>query len=186
MEVNHMAPGYSFVNWTENGVPVSTLTNFSFSCTGNRNLVANFALGHRIDLSADPKTAGTASGAGVYTNGVTVPLLAEPKPGYVFTQWTEGGIQVSTDPAYNFTSTANRTLVANFIALPSISISSPAPGTITVSWPSGAAGWLLEESPDLGPGSWAESTRPFVIVGTQKQVTITNTTGVGFFRLKHP
>jgi len=186
MEVNHMAPGYSFVNWTENGVPVSTLTNFSFSCTGNRNLVAHFALGHRIDLSADPKTAGTASGAGVYQDGVTVPLLAEAKPGYVFTQWTEGGIQVSTDPAYNFTSTANRTLVANFIALPSISISSPAPGTITVSWPSGAAGWVLDESPDLGPGSWAESTRPFVIVGTQKQVTITDPTGAGFFRLKHP
>ena len=186
MEVNHIASGYSFVNWTENGVPVSTLAAFSFSCTGNRSLVANFALGHRIDLSADPKTAGTASGAGVYEDGVTVPLLAEPKPGYVFTQWTEGGIQVSTDPAYNFTSAANRTLVANFIALPGISISSPARGTITISWPSGAAGWLLYESPNLRPGSWAESTRPFDIVGTQKQVTITNSTGAGFFRLKHP
>jgi len=186
MEVNHIESGYSFVNWTENGVPVSTLAAFSFSCTGNRSLVAHFALGHRIDLNADPKTAGTASGAGVYADGVTVPLLAEPKPGYVFTQWTEGGIQVSTDPAYNFTSAADRTLVANFIALPGISISSPAPGTITVSWPNGAAGWLLEESPNLHPGSWAESTRPFDIIGTQKQVTITNQTGAYFFRLKHP
>jgi len=186
MEVNHIESGYSFVNWTENGVPVSTLAAFSFNCTGNRILVAHFALGHRIDLSADPKTAGTASGAGVYANGVTVPLLAEPKPGYAFTHWTEGGIQVSTDPAYNFTSAANRTLVANFIALPGISISSPAPGTITISWPNGAAGWLLEESPDLDPGSWVESTRLFDIVGTQKQVTITNQTGAYFFRLKHP
>lgn len=34
--------GYVFVNWTENGTPVSSLDSFSFMVTGNRLLVANF------------------------------------------------------------------------------------------------------------------------------------------------
>ena len=34
--------GYTFTNWTENGNVVSTNASFSFTVTGNRNLVANF------------------------------------------------------------------------------------------------------------------------------------------------
>ncbi len=34
--------GYTFTNWTENGTQVSTNANYSFTVTGNRNLVANF------------------------------------------------------------------------------------------------------------------------------------------------
>ncbi len=35
--------GYTFVNWTENGSQVSEDANFTFTVTGNRTLVANFA-----------------------------------------------------------------------------------------------------------------------------------------------
>ena len=35
-------PGYIFTNWTENGNPVSTNASYTFTVTGNRNLVANF------------------------------------------------------------------------------------------------------------------------------------------------
>jgi alpha/beta superfamily hydrolase len=35
--------GYAFVNWTENGAPVSTLAGYSFSASASRTLVANFA-----------------------------------------------------------------------------------------------------------------------------------------------
>ena len=35
-------PGYSFNNWTDNGLEVSTLANYSFSLNNNRVLVANF------------------------------------------------------------------------------------------------------------------------------------------------
>ena len=115
-----------------------------------------------------------------------MPLLAEPKPGYIFTHWTEGGTEVSTDPAYTFTSAANRTLVANFIPLPSMAVSKPASDTVTIEWPAGATSWLLEESADLSPGSWVESTRPFIIEGPQKKVIVTGPSGTSFFRLKHP
>jgi len=35
-------PGYAFVNWTEDGVEVSTSTTYTFTVDGDRNLVANF------------------------------------------------------------------------------------------------------------------------------------------------
>ncbi len=36
--------GYEFVNWTEDGVVVSTEATYSFTVTGNRTLVANFEM----------------------------------------------------------------------------------------------------------------------------------------------
>jgi len=36
--------GYSFVNWTEGGVPVTSATNYHFTVAAARTLVANFAL----------------------------------------------------------------------------------------------------------------------------------------------
>ena len=53
---------------------VSTDAFFDFTVTGNRNLVAHFALGRRIDLLAAPKTAGTVSGGGVHPDGNMVSL----------------------------------------------------------------------------------------------------------------
>ena len=39
-------PGYVFINWMEDGTVVSTSATYSFTVTGNRNLVANFQLDH--------------------------------------------------------------------------------------------------------------------------------------------
>ena len=40
----HTNAGYSFVNWTEGGVPVTSTTNYNFTVATARTLVANFAL----------------------------------------------------------------------------------------------------------------------------------------------
>ena len=187
MEVNHIVSGYSFVNWTENGLPVSKLAAFSFNCNGSRSLVANFALGHRIDLSANPKTAGIFSGDGVYANGSTVALTAEAKLGYIFTNWTVNGTEVSTSPSYAFPSTANQTLVANFAAwLPSLNHVQLTPDSLMLAWPVGASGWVLQESQDLSLGSWTDSTRTVNVVGSENQVSVSPLTGTFFFRLMHP
>ena len=45
-------------------------------------------------------------------------MSATPNTGYTFTNWTEGGNVVSTNANYTFSVTGNRTLVANFQALP--------------------------------------------------------------------
>jgi uncharacterized repeat protein (TIGR02543 family) len=176
-------PGWSLVSWTQNGVVVSTDENFSFNVNGNRDLVANYALGSRIDLLADPKTAGKVSGAGVFDSTTPVTVSAEPLPGYLFLEWTENGDPVSTAADYTFTTAKPRLLTARFIALPAISMApAAAPDQLTVSWPD-APGWVLQESADLA--GWAASTRPITILNGQCSVTIFPSAGRVFFRLKY-
>ena len=177
--------GWAFVNWTQNGTPVNDDAIYSFNVTANRELVGHFAPGNRIDVIAEPANAGAVTGGGVYVAGTNVTVECSANTGYVFLNWTENGSPVSVSPSYAFTSTTGRTLVANFIAQPSLA-TTITPGGIIVSWPAGASGWVLQESPDLSPRSWADSTRAINIVGNQKQVTVTGPTGNAFFRLIHP
>ncbi len=109
-------PGWCFVNWTQNGVPVSTDPNFQFNVTANRELVGHFAFGRLITATPYPANGGTASGGGVFQSGDGVTLTANAKPGYAFVNWTEGGIEVSASENYTFNCTTNQTLVANFTA----------------------------------------------------------------------
>lgn len=107
-----------FINWTENGTPVSSNASYSFTVLGDRTLVANFQYQQpstfTITASASPANGGTISGTGTYDQGATCTLSATPSYGYVFLRWTENGNQVSTNPTYSFTVNGNRTLVANF------------------------------------------------------------------------
>ncbi len=113
----HASPntGYHFINWTEGTLGVSTTADYSFAATGNRTLVAHFAINsYTITASADPGAEGTVSGGGTYTHGETVQMNASANQGYHFVNWTENGQEVSTDPNYSFAATGNRTLVAHF------------------------------------------------------------------------
>ena len=113
--------GYTFVNWTENGTQVSTNANYTFTVTGNRNLVANFQAQQQqytINVSASPSNGGNVTGGGTYQQGQTCTVSATANSGYTFINWTENGTQVSTNANYTFTVTGNRNLVANFQAQP--------------------------------------------------------------------
>lgn len=176
-------PGWSLVSWTDNGVVVSTDEDFSFNVNGNRNLVANYALGDRVDLVADPKTAGDVNGAGVFETGNAVTVTAAARPGYIFLEWTEAGNSVSTDASYTFTSTAPRSLTARFVALPKIVVTpAPVPGQLDFIWPD-TPNWVLKESSDLS--TWVTSTRPITTSGGQNSVTVTTSGGSVFFRLSY-
>ena len=108
--------GYNFVNWTEGGVEVSTSASYTFTASADRTLVANFVLiTYTISTSASPSAGGTTSGDGIYISGDSVTVLALANLGYVFANWTEGGVEVSTSASYTFTAGADRTLVANFV-----------------------------------------------------------------------
>ena len=110
--------GYDFVNWTENGNPVSTNANYTFKVTQNRNLVAHFAKQKfTISLSASPSGGGTVSGDGEYDYGQSCTVSATAASGYTFSKWTENGTQVSTNANYTFTVSSARTLVAHFTEL---------------------------------------------------------------------
>jgi hypothetical protein len=175
--------GWSLVNWTENGVVVSTDEDFSFNVTGNRGLVANYALGHRIDLAADPKTAGDVSGAGVFQTGTSVTVTAAPRPGYAFIEWTEAGNSVSTELDYTFTLSGARNLVARFIALPALtSTPGPVPGQIILTWPD-VPNWVLKES--AGLDTWSTTTRTITTQNGQNSVTIGAAERRSFFKLAY-
>lgn len=119
--------GYTFVNWTENGIQVSTSTSYTFTVGGNRTLVANFTqnpVSYTISASASPSVGGSISGSGSYINGTVCTLTATANSGYAFVSWTENGTQVSTSANYTFTVSANHTLVANFTL-----VSTPSPAT---------------------------------------------------------
>ena len=118
--------GFSFVQWTENGYPVSTNTNYSFTVTRNCNLVAQFQAQpqqYTVTVSADPTNGGSVSGSGTYEAGESCTVSATANNGYVFTNWTENGNVVSTSANYTFTVNGNRTLVAHFIRTYTINVS---------------------------------------------------------------
>ncbi|MCX6175548.1 MAG: ice-binding family protein [Ignavibacteriales bacterium] len=112
--------GYTFTNWKENGVVVTSSISYQFSINGNRTLVANFTAvaptQYTITLLSNPLAGGTTSGGGAFNSASSVTLTATPNAGYTFTNWTENGTAVSTNASYTFTISGNRTLVANFTA----------------------------------------------------------------------
>ena len=121
--------GYTFTNRTENGSQVSDSTNYTFTLTANRTLVANFTENapnqYTIGVSANPIEGGVVTGGGTYLQGQSCTVRATAAGGYIFQKWTENGNQVSTDANYTFTVTGNRSLVAHFIV--------QAPNTYTIS-----------------------------------------------------
>ncbi len=113
-------PGFTFVEWTENGVRVSTSTSIQFFLTANRTFVANFraipASQFALVLSSNPPAGGTTDGEGAYASGTSVTAIATQNVGYTFTNWTDkvSGAVLSTSTNYTFVLSSNRSLVANF------------------------------------------------------------------------
>jgi hypothetical protein len=95
-------------------VPVSTWPSYFFTVNTNRTLVASFAAVCTIRTSASSASAGCTCGGGAYAIGSSINVLATPKTGQTFVNWTENGMPVSPSASYSFTGSSNRTLVANF------------------------------------------------------------------------
>ena len=110
--------GYTFMNWTDNGVIASTSANYTFTLAGNRTLVANFMLipssQVSLTLSSNPVAGGMTDGEGSYNIGSSVTAIATPNSDYTFVNWTDNGVIASTSANYTFVLNTNRSLVANF------------------------------------------------------------------------
>jgi len=111
-------PGYSFVNWTENGSQVSNSAVYSFSANAGANLVANFAVASAANYVL---TISAANGAITknpdlpsYTPGSQVSLTATPASGYIFSSW--GGDASGTTNPLPVTMSSNKIITANFTA----------------------------------------------------------------------
>lgn len=111
------AAGYGFVNWTEGGVPVSANPSYAFTASTSRSLVANFTAGHTISAAADPVGSGIVSGGGFVPAGASITLTATANAGYAFVHWVDSlGAEVSPDPTFTFTPTADGAYTAQFSA----------------------------------------------------------------------
>ena len=107
---------WTFLNWTENGNVVSTIPAYSFTVNSNRSLVANFTQlpTFLITTASSPADGGATAGGGNYYSGQSATVTATANTGYNFTNWTENGNVVSTNPSYSFTVSVAKNLVANF------------------------------------------------------------------------
>jgi len=107
--------GYRFVSWTSNGTGVSTSSTYTFVVTSDTSLVANFELNtYAVSATPSPAGSGTVTGAGTYSHGASVSLVATPNTGYRFVSWTSNDTVVSTSSTYTFVVTSDTSLVANF------------------------------------------------------------------------
>ncbi|MCX6267340.1 MAG: T9SS type A sorting domain-containing protein [Bacteroidetes bacterium] len=162
-------PGYSTVHIVaENGTSTSTYTV--------THAYAYFMIG----VSGTPGGSGTATGGGVYGQGFLATVAAAPASGYIFNNWTEGGVNVSGEPVYTFTVQNNRDLVANFLQIMYVVAATPVPadgGVVsgTGTFPSGS-NITLSASPLDGFifENWQENG---TIVGTDPNFVITNLSG---------
>ena len=107
--------GYTFVNWTKDGVQVSTNPTYSFTVTESATYVAHFTINsYEISVTADPSEGGMVSGAGHYDYGTTCTITATANENYEFINWTKDGAEVSTDESYTFTVRESQAFVAHF------------------------------------------------------------------------
>jgi PKD repeat protein len=148
--------GYSFVNWTENGNPLSGTASYTFIANGDRNLVANFSTTppctYTISTSSLPLGGGTTSGGGTVTCSNSVTVVATPGTGYTYVNWTENGSPVSSSASYTFMASGDRNLVANFTGAPVAPVASFTAG------PTNGAAPLLVNFTDASSGTvtgWA-------------------------------
>jgi len=188
--------GYTFTNWTDNGVVVSTSSSYQFTMAGNRALVANFKLipasQFAVVLTSSPAIGGTTSGSGAYNAGTAVTVTADPNNGFTFVNWTDNGNVASTSSSYQFILGGNRKLVANFKAIPAsqfalVLTSSPAAGGSTTGSGAYTAGSSASATATANPGytftSWSGdatgTNNPLtVVMSANKHVTANFTLNV--------
>ena len=187
------AVGYAFTSWNQGTNVVSTNAGYTLTLTNPVALTANFvAKTNTITATAAPLAGGSITGAGIYGNGANVTLTAIPASGFVFTNWTLGGVAAGTNNPVVFNALGNYTFVANFTVVPLPTVPPPlallpsAPGALVLQWPTNASGFLLEQNSDLTSTNWVPFAGPTGVVATNYQATIPTQTGNGFFRLHHP
>ena len=103
---------------TASGYVYLIVRGYMSSYTGSYTLAYRNLVPRTITVTANPSSGGTVTGGGTYYQSDTCTVVATPAPGYVFVNWTKGSTVVSTNASYTFKVSANRTLKANFEAIP--------------------------------------------------------------------
>ena len=75
-------------------------------------------INHTITVSANPAEGGVVTGGGEFEETDEITVKAVANENYVFVNWTENDVEVSTEAEYTFEVLADRDLVANFQVIP--------------------------------------------------------------------
>lgn len=109
--------GYTFVNWTLEGVEVSTDAAYTFVLTEDTALVVNYEINtYTLQVIAVNGTVAKNPDQLTYTNGDNVELTATPDSGYEFTSWS--GDATGTNNPLTVLMNANKNITANFSLIP--------------------------------------------------------------------
>ena len=105
--------GYTFVNWTEGGLIVSTSSSYTFTLLANKTLVANFLINtYSLAVNGVNGTVAKNPNLTVFDYGSVVQLTPTPSVGYTFSSWT-GDASGSANPL-SVTMNANKSITGNF------------------------------------------------------------------------
>ncbi len=138
--------GYHVAYILDNGIPRTVADSYVIpAVAADHTVIVTFAI-NTYTIGVTSAGHGTASGGGVYEHFETAELTATPDTGYHFVNWTEGGTEVSVDPAYSFIVTGARDLTAHF-AINTYAVTAwvagsggtVSPATQTVDWGTDAA-----------------------------------------------
>lgn len=111
------AEGYLFKGWVCNGEIIGTETMLTFEANANMQIYAEFVAKPKavtVAVKCNDETFGSITGAGTYTEGDEVMLIAAPAPGYTFVMWTKDGKALSNLSTLYFTIVDNCTIEAEF------------------------------------------------------------------------
>jgi uncharacterized repeat protein (TIGR02543 family) len=116
--------GYAFSHWS--GDLGGSVNPTNLTMNGNKNISANFVPVPTYTLT----TSGTNGSislnppGGVYNTGTVVTVTANANSGYAFANWS-GDLTGSVNPT-NITMTGNKSVTANFVSLPTYTITATA------------------------------------------------------------
>ena len=96
--------------WNEYSVDLSDYQSYGYIA------IRHFDCYYQWLLCVDDITIEVDDGSATatYLHGTSCTVTATPYEGYIFKNWTEDGVEVSTDATYTFAVTSDRDLVANF------------------------------------------------------------------------
>jgi len=133
---------------------------------------------YQIAASASVAAGGTVSGGGTFEENTSVTLTAVVNDGYVFAGWMENGslIENATETSYTFTATKDRTVVAVFKKLYTITVDIDG-GTLTAEANTEIAKYGIVNNNGILTGVFPEGTKVNIKIADSK----TYITKTGYF-----
>lgn len=180
------------------------LTSGALNLTGRSNCVLQFQRWLNSDYSLFVQAEIYVSTNGttwtrVWANGLAtmdgawikqhcnISALADNQPA-VQLRWSYRIIKTGARPmsGWNIDDVEILADAAPVVVPPRLDILLTAPDAALVSWPTQAAGFVLQQNPFLTMTNWVDATNTVSVAGTNNQVLIPLAPGNHFFRLIHP